>query len=203
MLPWLSAKLASAEDAENGTPPLEQYEDYAPPLAEMTSYAPAEAGAGLAAPGGKVPAKQARKQPPRAAPRGGKTQARGRRRGGGRAIGPLPTPTGLKKRCRNGVRSLQDIRRLQSRTELIIPQEPLSRLVREVAEETRPGLRFQEQALEAVHEAAESYLVDMFRAARTIMLHDRGRLTLMKKDLDALAVVTALGWKPLGGGPED
>lgn len=53
----------------------------------------------------------------------------------------------------------REIRKYQKSTALLIRKLPFRRLVREVCEDHRTGLRFQEKALEALQEATESYLV--------------------------------------------
>ena len=58
--------------------------------------------------------------------------------------------------------ALREIRRYQKTTELLLPKLPFKRLVREIAHEIHPGLRFQSGALEALQEAAEAYLVNEF-----------------------------------------
>ena len=59
-------------------------------------------------------------------------------------------------------RALQEIRRFQRTHDLLLPKAPFARLVREITNDLGPGLRFQKNALEALQEAAESFLVSMF-----------------------------------------
>ena len=58
--------------------------------------------------------------------------------------------------------ALREIRRYQKSTDLLIPKLAFSWLVREIALEISPNLRFQSGALEALQEAAEAYLVTEF-----------------------------------------
>jgi histone H3 len=53
--------------------------------------------------------------------------------------------------------------------------------VREVAREFKPDLKFQSQAILAIQEASEAYLVGFFEDAYFIALHAK-RLTLQAKD---------------------
>ena len=66
-------------------------------------------------------------------------------------------------RRRPGVAALQEIRRLQRSTDLLVPKLPFSRLVREIAGEVGGlELKFQSVALMALQEATEAYLVTLF-----------------------------------------
>ena len=60
------------------------------------------------------------------------------------------------------VSALREIRRYQKTTELLIPKLSFARLVREIASEISPNLRFQSSALEALQEASEAYLITEF-----------------------------------------
>ena len=63
-----------------------------------------------------------------------------------------PASGGVKKphRYRPGTVALREIRRYQKSTELLIRKLPFQRLVREIAQDFRPDLRFQAIALEAL-----------------------------------------------------
>ena len=90
-----------------------------------------------------------------------------------------------KRRWRPGTQALREIRRYQRSTELMLPKAAFGRVTREVAEEvTRDGLaiRFQASALEAVQQAAEDYLTDIYAKAQRYALHGK-RVTITKDDL--------------------
>ena len=91
---------------------------------------------------------------------------------------------GLKKRSRfrPGTVALRQIRRYQKSTELLIRKIPFQRLVREISQELKPGLRFQSTALLALQEAAEDYLVKMFDQVDLCVIHG-GRVTIQVKDI--------------------
>ena len=91
---------------------------------------------------------------------------------------------GLKKpmRYRPGTVALREIRRYQSTTELLIRKLPFSRLVREIAQDCKTGLRFQPQAIGALQEAAEAYLVGLFEDTNLCAIHAK-RVTIMPKDI--------------------
>ena len=61
-------------------------------------------------------------------------------------------------------RALKEIRRYQKSINLLIPKLPFSRLVREIANEMMPGVRFQGSAIAALQESAEAYLVNDFES---------------------------------------
>ena len=75
-----------------------------------------------------------------------------------------PSTGGVKKphRYRPGTVALREIRRYQKSTELLIRKLPFYRLVREIAQDFKTELRFQIQAIGALQEAAEAYLVGLF-----------------------------------------
>ena len=58
----------------------------------------------------------------------------------------------------------------------------LYRLVREVASDFRPDMRFQSLAVMALHEAAEAYLVGLFEDAVLCAIHAK-RQTIQVKDI--------------------
>ena len=78
--------------------------------------------------------------------------------------------------------ALREIRKYQNSTELLVRKQPFQRLVREIAQDFRPDLRFQSNALLALQEAAESYLVYMFENTNLAAMHAK-RVTIMVKDV--------------------
>ena len=90
----------------------------------------------------------------------------------------------LKKRRkrRAATNALREIRREQKRTHTIIPVAPFNRLVQELSEKYRVGLRFKSQAYSAFHTAAEDYLIKVFTDANNIAIHAR-RETVQPKDV--------------------
>jgi histone H3/H4 len=62
---------------------------------------------------------------------------------------------------------LREIRHFQKSAGLIIPHAPFTRVVQEVAQETRPldmPFRWQLSAVKALQEAAEAYLAAFFES---------------------------------------
>ena len=87
-----------------------------------------------------------------------------------------------KKRFRAGTVALQEIRKYQKSTELLIRKAPFQRLVREVAEDMKTDLRFQSHAISALHEASEAYLISLFEDTNLCAIHAK-RVTIMPKDI--------------------
>ena len=95
-----------------------------------------------------------------------------------------PISGGVKKphRYKPGTVALREIRKFQKSTELLIRKLPFQRLVREIATEYKSDLRFQSQAVLALQEAAESYLVGLFEDTNLCAIHAK-RVTIMPKDI--------------------
>ena len=91
---------------------------------------------------------------------------------------------GLKRpmRYRPGTVALREIRRYQKSTELLIRKLPFNRLVREIAQDFKTNLRFKPQAMGALQDAAEAYLVGLFEDTNLCAIHAK-RVTIMPKDI--------------------
>ncbi|MFH4983013.1 hypothetical protein AB6A40_009722 [Gnathostoma spinigerum] len=90
-----------------------------------------------------------------------------------------------KRRFKNGMRALQQIRMLQRTTSLLIPKAPFQRLVREIAMKTSSDateLRFQSAAISALQEAAEAYMTCFFEDTNLAAIHAH-RVTIFPKDM--------------------
>ena len=97
------------------------------------------------------------------------------------------TTGGIKKphRYRPGTVALREIRRYQKSTELLIRKLPFQCLVREIALDFWPkdgGPRFTANAIKALQEAAEAYLVGLFEDTNLCAIHAK-RVTIMPKDI--------------------
>ncbi|GMP61196.1 hypothetical protein CsSME_00023748 [Camellia sinensis var. sinensis] len=85
---------------------------------------------------------------------------------------------------RPGTVALQEIRRFQKTWKLLIPAAPFIRTVREISNFFAPKvIRWTAEALVAIQEAAEDYLVHLFEEAMLCAIHAK-RVTLMKKDME-------------------
>ena len=93
--------------------------------------------------------------------------------------------SGAKKRghrYKPGTVALREIRRYQKSTELLIRKLPFQRLVREITHEFAGPYRYTSQALCALQEAAEAYLVGLFEDTNLCAIHAK-RVTIMPKDV--------------------
>ena len=120
-----------------------------------------------------------------------KSQAARKIPGKGRGKDLQKTQTGDKKnkdenkkphRYRPGTVALREIRKFQKSTELLIRKLPFQRLVRDIAHDLKPDLRFQSAAIGALQEAAEAYIVGLFEDTNLCAIHAK-RVTIMPKDL--------------------
>ena len=95
---------------------------------------------------------------------------------------PPPPLEKRKRRYRPGSVALREIRRYQKNTDLLVPRMAFQRLVREIAADFKSDLRFQSTAIEALQEAAESYLVGLFEDTNLCAIHAH-RITIMPQDM--------------------
>lgn len=95
-----------------------------------------------------------------------------------------PYQGGVKKphRYRPGTVALREIRKFQKSTDLLIRKLPFQRVVREIATDYKNDLRFQSQAVLALQEASEAYLVGLFEDTNLCAIHAK-RVTIMPKDM--------------------
>ena len=88
-----------------------------------------------------------------------------------------------KIRFRPGTVALREIKRYQKATNMLLPRASFQRVVRSICGGIDSDLRFASQALIALQESAEAYLVSCFEDANLCAIHAK-RVTVMKKDLD-------------------
>ncbi|EMD67603.1 hypothetical protein GGP41_007476 [Bipolaris sorokiniana] len=117
--------------------------------------------------------------------RGGRASIGDRRESGKRLGAPGPAPDRAKKRYKPGTVALREIKRYQKSTDLLLLKLPFQRLVREIAQtvtsEEGPN-RWQSQAIMALQEATEAFLVNLFHDANLCAIHAR-RVTIQQKDI--------------------
>ena len=85
-------------------------------------------------------------------------------------------------RFRPGVVALREIRKFQRSTDLLFRKLPFARLVYEIGQDFKTNLRWQSQAILALQEASEAYLVGLFEDANLCAIHAK-RVTVMPKDI--------------------
>ena len=95
--------------------------------------------------------------------------------------GPQRT-TKRKHRYRPGTLALREIRHYQKKTNLLIKKAPFARLVKEIAQGCMQELRFQNSAIGALQEAAEAYLVGLFKDTNLCAIHVKW-ITIMPRDI--------------------
>ena len=114
-----------------------------------------------------------------------------------------PHTGGVKRphRYRPGTVALREIRRYQRSSELLVLPTPFARLVREVAQDFRADLRFQPEAIEALHHATEAYAVALFETTNLCAIH-AGRTTILPRDMQLARRIGggAAQWTGAGGG---
>ncbi|XP_012481138.1 histone H3-like centromeric protein CENH3 isoform X1 [Gossypium raimondii] len=106
-----------------------------------------------------------------------------------------PTPGNLKRphRFRAGTRALQEIRKYQKTSNLLVPAASFIREVRAISYRFAPDIsRWQAEALVAIQEAAEDYLIQLFGDAMLCAIHAK-RVTLMKKDIQLARRLGGMG----------
>jgi histone H3/H4 len=89
------------------------------------------------------------------------------------------------------------VRKYQKSTKLLIEKTPMQRLCKEIGDEVSlltGGKRWAIQATNAVHEAAEAYLVQVLARAWKCTKNDR-RKTLLPRDLRTAREIVDAGWK--------
>lgn len=95
------------------------------------------------------------------------------------------TPSQLPKkhyRYRPGTVALREIRKYQGSTELLLRKLPFQRLVREIAQDFRSDLKFQQKAIDALQHASEAYLVGLFEDTNLCAIHGK-RKTIKPSDI--------------------
>eukprot|EP00002_Diphylleia_rotans_P008811 TRINITY_DN18800_c0_g1_i1.p2 TRINITY_DN18800_c0_g1~~TRINITY_DN18800_c0_g1_i1.p2 ORF type:complete len:146 (+),score=36.46 TRINITY_DN18800_c0_g1_i1:43-480(+) len=95
-----------------------------------------------------------------------------------------PPPKAKPKRYRPGTVALREIRKYQRTSELLIRKLPFARLIREIAQKLvgEQDIRFQAEAILALQEAAEAYIVGLMEDANLCAIHAK-RVTIMVRDI--------------------
>ncbi|GFP89329.1 histone h3, partial [Phtheirospermum japonicum] len=99
-------------------------------------------------------------------------------------------------RYRHRTVALREIRKFQKSTKLFLRKLPFQRLVREIAQDFKTDLRFQSQFVLALQEAAETYLVGLFKDTNLCAIHVK-RVTIMPKDIQLARRIRVQG-RPWG-----
>ena len=86
------------------------------------------------------------------------------------------------RKIQRGMQALKEIQKYQKGADLLIWRLPFQRLVREITQKRREGLRFQSAAVLALQEAGEAFLVGLLEQANLCAIHAK-RVTIMLKDI--------------------
>ena len=86
------------------------------------------------------------------------------------------------RKIQRGMQALKEIQKYQKGTHLLIWRLPFQRLVREITQKRREGLRFQSAVVLALQEAGEAFLVGLLEQANLCAIHAK-RVTIMPKDI--------------------
>jgi len=119
-----------------------------------------------------------------------------------RSTGNAPASTQGVKRARRykpGTVALREIRHYQKSTDLLLLKLPFSRLVRDVCFSMAPQgtvYRWQTQAIQALQEAAEAFLVHLFEDTNLCAIHAK-RVTIQQKDIQLARRIRG-AWGGLG-----
>ncbi|KAL0490112.1 histone H3-like centromeric protein [Acrasis kona] len=116
-------------------------------------------------------------------PKVGGTKTRANPQGSGRSGAKkrlAKVPVSRKKPNDN---ALNEIRKFQSSTSMLIPSMPMSRLIREISAEIAPEVsRWNSSALDAIRESAEAYLVKLMEDANVCAQHAK-RVTIQVRGI--------------------
>lgn len=101
-----------------------------------------------------------------------------------KSLKPFEPSAKKKRRARPGTKALREIRQYQKSTELLIRKLPFARVVREQTQlyTNKHDMRWRAEALLALQEASEAYLVGVFEDANLCAIHAK-RVTLMVRDI--------------------
>ena len=86
------------------------------------------------------------------------------------------------RKVQRGMQALKEIHKYQKGADLLIRRVPFSRLVREIVQKRREGLKLQSSAVLALHEAGKTFLVGLMEQANLCVIHAK-RVTIMSRDI--------------------
>ena len=87
-----------------------------------------------------------------------------------------------KRRFRPGTVALREIHQYQKSTELLIRKAPFQQLIYEILRGIRNDLRIQATVIIGLQEAAEAYLVGLFKGSNFCAIHAK-QITIMPRDI--------------------
>ena len=87
-----------------------------------------------------------------------------------------------KYRFKSSTVTLRCIKKLQNSTGLLLQKAPFNKIVREITTDIGPKIMYQKKAMEALQEAAESFLIERFKEANKLAIHAK-RKTIAVDDM--------------------
>ena len=88
-------------------------------------------------------------------------------------------------RWKPGTVALREIKHEQRKVELSMPKAPFQRLVREIAQDIVPDIRFSRGALAAAQTATEQFLIELMADSQVAACHAK-RITINDKDMQVV-----------------
>lgn len=116
---------------------------------------------------------------------GGKAPVKALATKAARKSAPASAKVTKPRRWRPGTAALREIRKYQKSTDLLIRKLPFQRLVKEILQNMRgvyTVYRWNSNALMALQEACEAYLVSLFQDTNLCAIHAK-RVTIFPKDI--------------------
>ena len=86
------------------------------------------------------------------------------------------------RKIQRGMQALREIQKYQKGADLLIRRVPFQRLVREIVQKRREGLKLQSSTVLALQEASEAFLVGLMEQANLCAIHAK-RVTIMPRDI--------------------
>ena len=83
---------------------------------------------------------------------------------------------------------MQEIHRFQKSVDLLIPLLPFQGLIREITQDFKYNLRFKSGMILALQEAAETFLVEVFKSTNLCTIH-WDRQTIAPKDISLVKAI--------------
>ena len=86
------------------------------------------------------------------------------------------------RKVQRGMQTLREIQKYQKGADLLIQRVPFQRLVREIVQKWREGLKLQSSAVLALQEASEAFLVGLMEQANLCAIQAK-RVSIMLQDI--------------------
>ena len=86
------------------------------------------------------------------------------------------------RKIQRGMQTLREIQKYQKGADLLIRRGPFQRLIREIVQKRREGLKLQSSVVLALQEAGEAFLVGLMEQANLCTIHAK-RVTIMPRDI--------------------